>query len=276
MLTRPLRILRRLGVIDPAVGALRRLGLLKPVYRVYEKSLALGAAADSEAAGEIRLPPPELRVLVAGTPDAGWFLRFGRSMFGLLQASLRRGGLEPTELSKVLEFGCGCGRVLQHWHNVPGPRLYGCDYNPRLIEWCKSNLPYGQFELNRLEPPLPYPDGAFDCVYAISVFTHMAEPLQRQWQAELARVLGPGGALLLTTQGESFRPELSPSERERFDAGELVVRFDEASGMNLCSAYHPPAYMQRWFGDGFARRDFVPAGSQPDLFQDLHLFVRQS
>src|SRR6266498_1728230 len=164
MLTRPLNVLRRLGVLDTTVSGLRRLGLLKPVYRIYEKSLALGAGAEAEAAGGIPLPPPELRVLVAGTADAEWFQRFGRSMFGLLQASLRRGGLEPTRLGAVLEFGCGCGRVLQHWRDVPGPRLYGCDYNPRLIEWCKSNLPFGQFELNRLEPPLPYPDGAFDCV----------------------------------------------------------------------------------------------------------------
>jgi hypothetical protein len=44
-----------------------------------------------------------------------------------------------------------------------------------------------------------------DCIYAISVFTHLSAELQDLWMKELRRIVRPGGHLLITTHGESFR-----------------------------------------------------------------------
>src|SRR5947208_884804 len=80
-------------------------------------------------------------------------------------------------------------------------------------------------EVNGLAPPLAFDDASFDLVYALSVFTHLTGDLQVAWRDELRRVLRPGGRLLITTHGRSYVPRLDVEERERFESGELVVRW---------------------------------------------------
>ncbi|MBL0141897.1 MAG: class I SAM-dependent methyltransferase [Betaproteobacteria bacterium] len=53
------------------------------------------------------------------------------------------------------------------------------------------------------DPPLPFPDGAFELIYGVSVFTHFRSDLQDLWLQELRRVTQPGGILLMTTHGQT-------------------------------------------------------------------------
>lgn len=115
------------------------------------------------------------------------------------------------------------GRVLRHLANT-GADLHGCDYNARLIAWSIRNLPFGTFTVNEQLPPLRFRADEFDLAYAISVFTHLAEPLQRPWLNELARITKPGGLILITTHGDSHYPGLTATEQARFKRGEIVVR----------------------------------------------------
>ncbi len=117
--------------------------------------------------------------------------------------------------------------------------IHGCDLDAGAIAWCRANLGFARFEVNAAQPPLPYDDGSFDLVCGLSVFTHLPEPAGLRWMAELARVLRPGGRLVLSTHGPSYRGRLYRDERARFDAGELIVRWPEGAGTNLCSAWHP-------------------------------------
>src|SRR5438445_1248741 len=82
------------------------------------------------------------------------FYRMGANLSERITGFCRKHNIEIAELDSVLDFGCGCGRVIRHWPS--GPTLYGCDYNPALVEWCQTNLPFAQFALNNLTPPLPY------------------------------------------------------------------------------------------------------------------------
>jgi len=70
-------------------------------------------------------------------------------------------------------------------------RFHGTDYNPQLINWCKPNLCFAQFEVNGLSPPLVYEEEQFDLIYALPVFTHLPEDLQLAWMSELSGFLGP-------------------------------------------------------------------------------------
>src|SRR3712207_8856820 len=54
--------------------------------------------------------------------------------------------------------------------------------------------------LNQAEPPAPYPDDRFELVYAISILTHLTEPAAHAWVADFARVLRPGGALIVRSE----------------------------------------------------------------------------
>src|SRR5205085_2658792 len=120
---------------------------------------------------------------------------------------------------------------------------HGSDINPRLVAWCASAMPHLRMSLNPLEPPTTYREGRFEAIYAISVFTHLPEPLQHSWMRELTRILRPGGRLLFTTHGHGVaRSVLLPDELARYERGELVVRFGEDAGSNLCSTFHPVAW----------------------------------
>jgi ubiquinone/menaquinone biosynthesis C-methylase UbiE len=92
-------------------------------------------------------------------------------------------------------------------------------------------------------PELEYPDNKFDLIYSASVFTHLVEPLQIPWAAELVRVLQPGGYLLFTTHGVGRLDSLTPEERIGFESGELIVRQIHRAGTNACEAFHPEAYL---------------------------------
>ena len=112
---------------------------------------------------------------------------------------------------------------------------------------------------------------SFDLVYALSVFTHLTSELQLAWRDELLRVLRPDGLLLLTTHGRSYVPRLDQDERKRFERGELVVRWGDVPGTNLCSAYHPEPYLRDTFADGFDFIELEPEGARGNPTQDLVL-----
>jgi hypothetical protein len=87
---------------------------------------------------------------------------------------------------KICEWGCGPARVIRHLDNMNGfskIELYATDYNKKSINWCNKNIKNAQFFLNNLEPPLPLGSNLFDCVYAISIFTHLSEKSHYAWKA---------------------------------------------------------------------------------------------
>jgi SAM-dependent methyltransferase len=257
------------------LSLLGRLGLLRAAFRGYEWVRALAARRVPAADDGLPVPPPRLIVRVAGTADAAWFLESGRLAAESIRAALARAGRAVEELGAMLDFGCGCGRVTRRWASLDGTAVHGSDQSADAVDWCRRNLPFARFTTNRLEPPLAYDEATFDLVYALSVFTHLPEELQRGWMGELERVLRPGGVLLLTVHGERYRERLGPAERAEFDAGRLVVRWEEGAGSNLCSTFHPPSYVQDRLAARFDVVEFVPEGATGNPHQDLYLLRRR-
>lgn len=166
--------------------------------------------------------------------------------------------------ARILDWGCGPGRIIRHLAELePGlSEIHGTDYNPSSIAWCSNNLPGITFNLNSLEAKLPYSDNYFDAIYGISIFTHLSENMHHEWLAELKRILKPGGLLFLTMHGRSFRVKLSPSERTRFDEGQLIVRGMVREGHRTFTAFHPPAYLQGLFA-GMKVLEHIEAEASP-------------
>jgi len=222
------------------------------------------------------IPPTKLIFLVTISKEVSWFLHTGRICADSILYVLQKNGLRLEDFSSVLDFGCGCGRVLRHWKSVKGPQFYGTDCNPELIRWCQEKLVgLADFKTNNLTPPLDYPDEKFDLIYAISVFTHLPEDLQSTWMHELSRVLKKGGRLLITLHGESRLFQLTPEEQQRFKAGQMVVRCTEVAGTNYCGAYHPESYVRNQLSGEFDVLDLVPQGAR-DANQDVYLFRKPS
>ena len=152
--------------------------------------------------------------------------------------------------------------------------IAGSDRDNGAVDWCRRHLPFAHLARNDLAPPLVFADESFDLVYALSVFTHLTEDLQEGWRDELRRVLRPGGRLFVTTHGRSYLSRLEDDERARFERGELVVRWQELPGSNLCSAYHPEAYVRDTLARGFDLVRIEPEGARGNPTQDVVVLRR--
>lgn len=257
----------------PLLRLLERLRLLGPAYRGYERLRALRARDGAVAPDGLPLPSARLRVKVAGTADLDWFLEGGRLAEQSIRAALARHGTEPEQLESLLDFGCGCGRVTRRWSGLTG--IHGSDTSAEAVAWCRRNLPFGRFEVNGLAPPLAFADDSFDFVYALSVFTHLTAELQRAWLEELARVLRPGGLLLVTTHGRAYLERLDPQERDRFESGEVVVRWARVEGSNLCAAYHPEGALAGLAPPDLTVLELEPEGALGNPRQDVSVLRKR-
>jgi SAM-dependent methyltransferase len=275
-MSEPARWGRRRALLD----LMDSVHLARPAVRAYELALAAKARAGSgrEIAGTDGLPLPPARLRAQIGPlhaDPSFFLSSGRQHAELLEELLRDVGTEISDLDALLDWGCGCGRVLRHWSRLTTTRVAGCDIDERMVEWCAANLPFAEAQVTGLSPPLPYADSSFDLVYAFSVFTHLSEDLQQAWIGESRRVLDEGGHLLLSTLGDRYASldRLTREEQERFRRGELVVLYERSAGTSLCSAYHPPEYVHRTLAQGFDVVAFRPAGDEGG--HDIHLLRKR-
>jgi SAM-dependent methyltransferase len=124
--------------------------------------------------------------------DARYYARAGETV----RAGAAAGGeyafldarLPPS--GRVLEVGCGEGSNLVALSRT-GRTMFGCDLSALAAGLARGRAGAGiaVAEAERL----PYADGSFDAVVAISVLEHLPEP--ERGLAEMVRVLAPGGVL---------------------------------------------------------------------------------
>jgi SAM-dependent methyltransferase len=114
---------------------------------------------------------------------------------------------------RLLDFGCGAGRTLRHFlDEADSAEIWGCDIDDEGIDWLQRNLcPPLHALRNEAAPGLPFEDGHFDVVWALSVFTHLVDTWAA-WMLELHRVLADDGILIATTMGP-HHSELIAKER---------------------------------------------------------------
>jgi SAM-dependent methyltransferase len=131
-------------------------------------------------------------------------------------------GMLPPDWSwtgiRVLDFGCGAGRVLRQFQDESrDSEFWGCEIDRLSVDWINANLsPACKAIACNEEPGLPVGDGSFDLIYSISVFTHLTDH-SSGWLLELHRTLAPGGLLLASFLGEAMSDVLigEPWEEDR-------------------------------------------------------------
>lgn len=122
-----------------------------------------------------------------------------------IETGLREGGFDFQRGGSILDFGCGCARVLRFFFVYAETcRIHGGDVDRPAIEWCKNHIDFAEFEVLPENPPTCYADGQFDAVYAFSVFSHFSEQRQFLWLEEMQRITRPGAVLVFTTQGNQM------------------------------------------------------------------------
>lgn len=150
------------------------------------------------------LPEARRRARVAGTSDPLLFEAVGMSCVAMMGRVLKDYfAREYWHFTSILDWGCGCGRVARYASGAAPGKIVGVDIDRDNIRWCAENIAAATFRSIQQQPPTGFPNGTFDLIYGISVFTHLSESDQNLWLAELRRIALPGAAVLMSIHGET-------------------------------------------------------------------------
>jgi SAM-dependent methyltransferase len=127
------------------------------------------------------------------------FFASGRNEVAEVLAIASRSGL-PTTRDAALDFGCGTGRLTRALGEQFASAL-GVDISPRMIDTAtelNTDVPSCRFEINASGDLANLRDDTFSLVLSLIVLQHIpGRGSKRRYVSELARVLRPGGVLVL-------------------------------------------------------------------------------
>jgi ubiquinone/menaquinone biosynthesis C-methylase UbiE len=143
--------------------------------------------------------------------------------------SLRRRTLDLAHLQPgdvVLDVGCGTGTLALNVAQRVGSagRVAGIDPSAQQISRARAKAARRrlsiEFQIGVIEH-LPFPDQTIDVVLSTLMIHHLPGPLKRQGLAEIARVLAPGGRLIIA---DFVRKQERQGRAARFHAGGSNLR----------------------------------------------------
>jgi SAM-dependent methyltransferase len=114
-------------------------------------------------------------------------------------------GNGPLVSSRILDFGCGWGRLTRMLAKDLEPGLlHGCDPVEDILEVSRSTgVPANLARSEFLPEKLPFEDG-FDLVFAFSVFTHISEAAHLASLEAIHGGLNPGGLFVVTVRPPAY------------------------------------------------------------------------
>ena len=218
-------------------------------------------------------PPKKLQQRVVGDYSPR-FISSGLGVYADFNTALRSVGKHLSDFHTVLDFGCGCGRILRTFKNLhPEANFFGTDIDPEAIEWLKINYSsLGNFLVAPHSPPLGFEDECFEFIYGISVFTHLPEDIQFLWLKDLHRVSKKNSYLILTTHGTSHAQRLAENKLKEFSENGFYfdhINYGKTIGLPdfYQNTYHSHDYIRNQWGKFFKVLDIIPLGvsSHQDL-----------
>lgn len=227
------------------------------------------------------IPPSWLAQAFTLKPDAHGYLNGGASAAKMVAGLAANAGVALTAQSRVLDFGCGAGRVSRALHQNTKAEIVGYDLYTPAIDWCRDHMPFGRWEYGVEKPPIKEENGSFDLIFAISVLTHLDEAHQDLWLAEWKRLLKPNGVLIATFRSGSFVERFIKPRSE--DYADKILAALKADGITHVTdegwagvfpdyyndTYHTPEYVTRRWGSELEIVKVHPPSAYPGSRQDV-------
>ena len=166
-----------------------------------------------------------------------------------LASRLVRAGQPRT----AVDIGCGTGPLIEQLVER-GINAMGVDSSPAVLEVARQRVPGARFELGSVRE-LPFPDQSVDAATLIEVVEHLDDETLQAAIAEAARILRPGGVLMITTPNAE---ELSLASRQCPDCG---AEFHVYQHVRRWTASTLGSYLDaRGFSSNVQRLRFVERG----------------
>lgn len=131
-------------------------------------------------------------------------------------------GLDPARGDRVLDVGCGPGRLAQVLAGrvAPTGSVVGIDASEEMIRRARTKRGGDRIEFRVAQAQaLPFADAEFDALACTLVFHHVAESDRADAMREMHRVLKPGGRIVVAEFTPGQRPWSHQFGRRRHGAG---------------------------------------------------------
>jgi SAM-dependent methyltransferase len=179
------------------------------------------------------LDPAEYDYLFELEDSLWWFVGMRRIVGNLLTEHVKQNG---DGTLKVLDAGCGTGgqlRQLEGWGQVTA-----FDFYPRAAAMSSSRRP-GRVAVASIDA-IPFQDASFDLVTALDVVCQLPMPQDDAALRELARVLKPGGTLVVRVPALQMlygSHDRTLHTFHRYTTGEMVEKMRKAGLRPVRSTY---------------------------------------
>lgn len=220
--------------------------------------------------GEDGLPVPPQRLWYGYWKNSKEYLVSGRNHFKTMMNILDASGFLFGEKDKILDFGCGAGRIIRCFKDLRyWSEIWGVDIDAERILWCQEHLsPPLKFITTTTFPHLPFEDNYFNVIYAGSVFTHISD-LAEAWLLELKRILLPDGRLYITVHDNRsieiilscspdhwlyntpMRQQLVAFEKERHFLESGFSMFVTSRDPGIAEVFYDIDFLQKTWGNYF-------------------------
>ena len=191
----------------------------------------------------------------------GWFhdtFSFRGQWRELRQKTANLARIQPGDA--VLDVGCGTGTLALEVARLVGRagRVAGVDPGTEQIARARAKAARRhepiEFQIGVIEQ-LPFPDQTFDVVLSTLMMHHLPASLKRQGLAEIARVLKPGGRLVIA---DFKRKQERAGQAARFHAGgssmqELAALVKDAGFSKVETEEMRPPRFSAFPGAGFVK-----------------------
>jgi SAM-dependent methyltransferase len=149
----------------------------------------------------------------------------------LMGSLFRSGRFDASRFHRILDVGSGAGQIIRHLLETAAPdaEIVGFDLSAEMLRRARERLASTRPLFVAADMmQMPFRDGAFDCITCGYVLEHIPDPLPGL--SEFARVLRPGGVVLLLATEDSFSGLLTSHtwKCRTFSREELRVACDHA------------------------------------------------
>jgi len=160
-----------------------------------------------------------------------WFAGRRQLLRRLLQ------GLGPQPSWRILEVGCGTGANLPVLIDSGVQQVVGCDYALLALKHCAVHTRHAALSQSEARA-LPFASSRFDVLVAADVLEHLDD--DEAALAEFARVLKPGGHLLVTVPAFPFMwgPQDIVAQHKRRYLQVDLVGLIARSGLQVHRCFH--------------------------------------
>jgi 2-polyprenyl-3-methyl-5-hydroxy-6-metoxy-1,4-benzoquinol methylase len=197
---------------------------------------------------------------------------------GMLQ-QLEQAGCPAAPGARVLDFGCGVGRLARAWH-ARGFKITGVDISSSMIEKGKTLLRDCEIEwvLNSRPDLSCFENGRFDLVTSLICLQHIPWEYSRRYIVDFGRIVRSGGCVLfqLPSTGGFSLAHLRRSlvDALPFKLGQRYRQWRRGSQEIFDMYFTPPAEVVRAAGEsGLKLLQQIPHPNGGDSF--TYIFRKQ-